>query len=243
MTIASGTDQHTIAAAALDIAAPLLQSTTPADNASGVEVADNLTLTFDEEVRAGNGSIVIHNAIGTVARTISVNDSSQVSFSGNTLTVNPASDLEFSSSYYVTLDGGVVLDSNGNAFAGITAETVFNFTTAAPVLLDDYELGTGTTGVVTVNGPPSSGTVNWADDGDMFKVNLVAGTTYQFDLVRTSDGLSDPYLQLFDSGLEPAGVDDDGGDAGNSRLFYLAPSTGTYHLAARDYSTGTGAYT
>ena len=239
----SGTGGYTIAAATVDVTAPLLQSTTPADNAASVAVAGNLTLTFNETVRAGNGSIFIHNANGTVARTISVNDISQASFSGNTLTINPAGDLAYSTAYYVTLATGVVLDSNGNSYAGITTATAFNFTTAAPPVLDDFELSTSTTGLVTVGGSASTGAINWADDGDMFKVNLVEGATYRFDLGRTSGGLVDPYLQLFDPALDLAGENDDGGDAGNSRLFYTAPSTGTYFLAAWDYSTGTGGYT
>ncbi|WP_442497499.1 Ig-like domain-containing protein [Methylobacter sp. sgz302048] len=118
-----------------DETAPTLQFTTPQDDALDVAVNSDITLTFDESIKAGSGNIVISDGLGDV-RTIDVNDGSQVSFgfskngTTNTVTINPAEDLLTDSNYFVQLDAGVVTDLVGNAFAGVSDETTLNFVTA-----------------------------------------------------------------------------------------------------------------
>jgi len=56
-------------------------------------------LPFNEAVVPGSGSIVIYNSNGTIAKRIAVTDTSQVTFSGNTVTVNPSTDLAAGRSY------------------------------------------------------------------------------------------------------------------------------------------------
>jgi methionine-rich copper-binding protein CopC len=107
--------------AVTDTTAPTLSSSSPTDGATDVAVASDLTLTFSETVKAGTGNIVITNATdSTDTRTISVTDTTQVSFSGTTVTVNPTSDLKAGAHYVVTLNSGVISDAAGNAFAGIS---------------------------------------------------------------------------------------------------------------------------
>lgn len=113
----------------LDTTAPTLSSSTPADNATGVPPSGNIVLTFSENVAAGTGNIVVSD--GTNSTTISVTDTSQVTFSGTTVTINPTDDASPSTSYYVQLAGGVITDTAGNAYAGIADTTTLNFTTAA----------------------------------------------------------------------------------------------------------------
>lgn len=114
-----------------DTVAPVISSFSPADGSTGVAVGANLVLTFNEAVRAGTGNVVIYNSSGTAVRTISVTDTSQVTFSGSTMTINPTADLAAGTSYYVQMVSGVVRDTAGNNFAGITTNTQFNFTTAS----------------------------------------------------------------------------------------------------------------
>jgi methionine-rich copper-binding protein CopC/Ca2+-binding RTX toxin-like protein len=113
-----------------DTTAPLLTGTSPLDNATGVAIGANLVLTFDEAVKAGTGNIEIHNASdGSIAKSIAVTDATQITFSGNQLTINPTTDLVAGADYYVTLASGVVRDLANNNFAGISSATAFNFTT------------------------------------------------------------------------------------------------------------------
>jgi len=108
---------------------------------------------------------------------------------------------------------------------------------------DDYPWSTSTTGVVSVDGASASGEIEVSGDNDLFKVDLVAGTTYVFNLSRTSSGgLSDPYLLLYDPSVTQVGSDNDSGGSRNSLLTYQADVTGTYYLGARDASNGTGIY-
>src|SRR6188508_358793 len=94
-----------------DRTAPQLQQTTPADNATGVAVSANLTLTFNEAVKAGAGNFEIRNAAnGTLVQSIAVTDASKVTFSSSQVTINPGSDLSPETSYYVTFASGVVRD-------------------------------------------------------------------------------------------------------------------------------------
>jgi methionine-rich copper-binding protein CopC len=113
-------------------AAPTLSSSSPADNASGIAVGSNIVLTFSEAVAAGTGNIVISN--GTDTRTISVTDTSQVTISGSTVTVNPTADLQAGSTYNVQMASGVIKDATGNNYAGISDTTTLNFSIPVPAV-------------------------------------------------------------------------------------------------------------
>ena len=117
----------------LDTTPPVLTSVSPTDNSTNVAPSSNLVLTFSETVVPGSGNIVIRNSNGTIAQSIPVTDSSQVSFSGNQVTINPSTDLAAGSGYYVNIASGVIHDVAGNNYAGISNSTSFNFTTDAPV--------------------------------------------------------------------------------------------------------------
>jgi len=86
-------------------------------------------LTFSEAVAAGTGDIVISD--GTDTRTIDVTDT-QVTISGNTVTINPTADLNPDTTYNVQLASGVLKDTAGNAYAGISNATTLNFLTGRP---------------------------------------------------------------------------------------------------------------
>lgn len=116
------------AAAAGDTTAPTLLATDPADNAGAVQPGANLTLTFNEAVRASAGNILLSG--GGVTRTIAVTDTSQVTFNGSTMTIKPNGDLAADTDYSVRFSTGTVCDTAGNAFAGLSSASQFNFHTA-----------------------------------------------------------------------------------------------------------------
>ncbi|TAN50348.1 MAG: hypothetical protein EPN21_09135, partial [Methylococcaceae bacterium] len=120
-------DESTFSFSTADTTAPTLTSSTPADNATSVAVSSNIVLTFNETVKAGSGNIVISN--GTDTRTIAVTDASQVTVSGSTVTINPTADLIGGSAYNVQLASGVIKDTAGNAYAGISNATMLDFAT------------------------------------------------------------------------------------------------------------------
>ena len=112
-----------------DTKAPELHATTPQDDATEVAMDAILTLTFDEAVMVGTGNIVISTLDGKEWLRINVQDSTQVQFSGNTVTINPATDFSAGTSYSVVISFGSITDTACNAFSGIVAQDGFTFTT------------------------------------------------------------------------------------------------------------------
>jgi serralysin len=135
-----------------DNTAPTLSTSTPADGATSVAVGANLVFNFSETVKAGTGNITIFRGNGQAAATIAVTDTTQVTFAGTTMTVNPAANLDFASGYYVNIAAGAVEDSAGNDFAGITGATALNFTTVTNTI-------NGTAGNDSLTGTASIDTI------------------------------------------------------------------------------------
>lgn len=107
---------------------PTVLSFTPSDNATNVPFNWGLGFQFSEFVQPGSGNIVLHAADGTVIETFSVTDPTEVGFNGELVGVHPSVWMSPGQSYYITVDAGAILDISGNAFAGITSSTTFNFT-------------------------------------------------------------------------------------------------------------------
>ncbi|MFA6901216.1 MAG: Ig-like domain-containing protein [Desulfurivibrionaceae bacterium] len=134
--------------------APTLSSSTPTDNATAVGLSDSLVLTFSENVTAGSGNILIKKlSDGSTVETISVNDA-QVTFNGTTgVTINPTANLTNGTTYFVTMDSGVILDTTGNPYAGIFGATTLNFTTVdtTPPMLSSSTPADNATGILVGN--------------------------------------------------------------------------------------------
>jgi len=121
-----------------DIVAPTLLHTSPDDNATAVPVGRNLSLDFNETVKAGSGNIVVTGGGKTL--TIAANDATQVTYSGEIVSINPAANLAPNTTYAVTIADGAITDLVGNKFAGIADSTTFNFTTAPATTLDAWTI-------------------------------------------------------------------------------------------------------
>jgi len=143
---------------AVDMLAPTLTASSPADDTMMLKVGNNLVLTFSQPVLAGTGSIVISNG-STDIRTIAITDSSQITISGTQVTINPTADLDPNSSYNLQMAAGVLVDTAGNAFAGIANASTLNFSTPPPVVpnIDLSAIAAGFGGFV-INGQAASDT-------------------------------------------------------------------------------------
>ena len=121
-------DTTTLSFTAADIAAPTLASSSPTDNATGVAVNSNIVLTFNETVQAGTGNITLFKSDNTQVEVFDV--TTDVTISGATVTLDPASDLDSLQGYYVQVASTAVQDTSNNAYAGISDTTTLSFTTA-----------------------------------------------------------------------------------------------------------------
>ena len=113
-----------------DTTAPTLSSSSPADNATAVDVNANIVLNFDESVDVETGNITIKKTSDdSTVETIDVTGA-KVSGSGSSqITINPSTTLDGSTEYYVLIDATAFDDSSNNSYAGISSTTALSFTT------------------------------------------------------------------------------------------------------------------
>ena len=122
-TVASG--------AATDTTAPTVLTFSPTSGGTGVAISSDIVLTFSEAVQLGTGLIEVHSGSATGA-VVATNTTETLTVSGNTLTINPTSDLASSTDYYVTLVQGSIQDLAGNGYSGTTA---YHFLTASAAIV------------------------------------------------------------------------------------------------------------
>ncbi len=218
-----------------DLAAPTLNSTNPTDNATGVAVNTNLVFTFNEAVQAGSGNIYIYNSDDTVARSIAVNDTTQINIVGNTVTINPSVDLANGSSFYIRLDSGVITDFVGNNFDGINDSSSLNFST---ISASNLTL-TGTSGANTLTGGAGNDTLNGLAGNDTLNglagndiLNGGAGT----DSMNGGDG-SDIYL-ISQATEHPVAEIADSGSSGTDEVRFTSTAKGAATLTLYAGDTG-----
>lgn len=166
---------------AADSAAPTISSVGPVDDSSDNNPASDLTITFSEFVQAGTGNIVIKTVAGdTLVETIAANDTSKVSISkptsgGSKATINPSAPLALNTAYYVEIDATAFKDKADNAYAGMSGNSTWNFTTKATDTFAPY-LRTVTLGAPSSSGITVSGKVN--EDATGYYVVMPAAATW-----------------------------------------------------------------
>jgi len=189
-----------------DQAAPALLSESPGADATNVAVGSNIVLTFDEPVQPGFYDFSLRVG-GQVKFSFDVNDTTQVTYSGNTVTINPGVDLEFGTNYIFSIAYSAVKDLNGNGFFG----TTFNFSTAASAPPGLVLTGTalsntliGGSGNDTITGLGRGDTLTGAGGSDKFVYNAVSeSTSITYDTIADFNASAD----VLDLWFQVTGVD------------------------------------
>ena len=94
------------------------------------------------------------------------------------------------------------------------------------------------------SGAPVAGTIDHAEDGDLFTLDAETGVLYQIDVVP--DTLADPVVVLYDGEARALAQDDDGGAGLVARLYWETTAAGRYFVEVRSVTFGdvpTGSYT
>ena len=113
-----------------DTGNPYLTSTTPAHQATGIAVNTNIVLNFSENVDVESGNITIKKTSDdTSVETIDVTGNTVTGSGSTQITINPSSNLDEITSYYLIIDATAFDDASGNSFGGISSKTTYNFTT------------------------------------------------------------------------------------------------------------------
>ena len=124
---ASASDVVRLTVTAPDTAAPIASTFNPLDESTDIAIYSNIVLTFNEAIARGAGNIVLKTAAGVTVATYDAASSTNLAVAGNTLTINPTSDLTNGTSYKVEFAAGTIKDLAGNSYAGTSS---YNFTTA-----------------------------------------------------------------------------------------------------------------
>jgi methionine-rich copper-binding protein CopC len=141
-----------------DVTPPTISSFIPADNAVGVNVNTNLTISFSEAISWGTGSVILYDGNDNVIQTIS-NGTPGSTVSGSTFFYNPPANLVINTPYYVKIDATAFKDAANNFFAGIADNVTWNFNTndvtppaliASPFVPADNAVGVAVTTPLTI---------------------------------------------------------------------------------------------
>jgi Ca2+-binding RTX toxin-like protein len=228
----------------VDATAPTLSSISPTAGATSIAVDANFVLTFSESVKAGSGNFLVKNGSATVA-TISVTDTSQVSFSGSTVTINPTNNLAGGVKYSLSVSSGVIKDSAGNNWSG-TGTTAYEFTTidtTPPTLAitsNRSSLTAGQTATITFTLSESSTDFAVGDmsvSGGTLSNFTGSGTTYTATFTPTANSTTAGVVSVASNTFSDAAgnFNTDGSDANNSLSLTIntrpVPTAGNDNLA------------
>ncbi|WP_294673016.1 Ig-like domain-containing protein [uncultured Fluviicola sp.] len=177
-----------------DVTPPTISSFIPADNAVGVNVNTNLTISFSEAISWGTGSVILYDGNDNVIQTIS-NGTPGSTVSGSTFFYNPPVNLVINTPYYVQIDATAFKDAANNFFAGIADNVTWNFNTnditppaliASPFVPADNSIGVALT-------TPLSITFNEAVQAGSGEIQLYDGSGV---LVEAYDVLTSPLISF-----------------------------------------------
>jgi len=152
---------------------------------------------------------------------------------------------------------GALITSNDDGGPGLNSRIEYTSNATFLRYLDVGSFGSGTGGytvtariddavddiygldAITVGGT-RTGTINTGADQDFYRVTLVAGQQYIFDV---DQGTVDPTLALRNSAGTQLLFNDDGGPGLDSRIEFTAATSGTYYLDVGSFGSNTGNYT
>ncbi|MCX7190383.1 MAG: Ig-like domain-containing protein [Methylotenera sp.] len=212
-----------------DTTAPTVTTFSPVDAVTGVAVDANIVVTFSEAVQKGTGLIEIHagSATGTVVESYEASTSSNLTFSGSTLTINPTANLANSTQYFVTFAAGSVKDLASNIYAGTTAydfTTIGDYNTINGTTGNDSTLTTGGAGKDHIFGLAGNDVIDGGADAD----SLVGGAGNDIYIV---DNTGDVVVEALNEGTDLVK---------SSVNFTLSDNIETLTLTGTDSINGTG---
>ncbi len=120
---------------------PKTNSLSPVDGSTAVPVESNFSVTFDQNVKKGNGFIhIVRASDDKSAVSVDVN-SSAVTISGATVTIDPPMNLRGLTDYYVRIDRGAILGTDSFIRPGTTLLTQdFELMTLQPAVFETVGL-------------------------------------------------------------------------------------------------------
>ena len=214
-------------------------SSTRAELAVGGEVAGTIDYSGETDwyrvaVQAGHTYVVdiVGHSLG--APFVNLLDAE-----GNYLPIGDADANAVQRGFTATADGVIFASAEG-----ASVEDVGDYRLTAREIVGDVAGDVATATALTL-GVPVAGMIDYVDDGDWYRLEVVAGRTYVIDLAGADSGagtLSDPYLVLRDAiGAELAN-DRNGGTGSDAQLGFTAVADGTVFIAAAGENGARGSF-
>ena len=116
--------------------APSVSIFNPIHSATGVPIDSNIILTFNETIQRGTGSIFLRDAENIIIESFDSAFSNNLSFSDETLSINPTNDLENNTQYFLTVSSGSIRDLAGNGNAEITFYSFITLSQTIDTIVD-----------------------------------------------------------------------------------------------------------
>jgi Ca2+-binding RTX toxin-like protein len=173
---ANRTDLFDISHLFADTTPPTISSFSPAAQAVNVMPNSDIVLTFSEPVQKGSGLVTISTADGTPVASYDVSNSTNLTLSGSTLTINPSTDLNINTTYTVSVGAGSIHDLAGNNYIGTSS---YSFTTAAGMILNGTsgnDVLLGSAGADVINGAGGNDTITGGAGNDVITFGTGIGT-------------------------------------------------------------------
>ena len=190
-TAATDAASITIDTSITDTTAPTLQSSNPSDNATGVALSANIVLNFSEVVTAVNSKdILLKNSSGTVQ---TFNLPGQASVSGASVTIDPSSDLDSGTDYWIEISSGAFKDAANNVFIGISNATTLNFTTSGtPPTTTTTTTVAATTTTIAATTTTASPTRNVTTT----VASLIVNNSRRISICHATSSATNPYVLI-----------------------------------------------
>ncbi|HLO38339.1 MAG TPA: Ig-like domain-containing protein, partial [Lacibacter sp.] len=129
-------DDFSIEANPVDLIPPTVTTLVPANGTTNTPVNLSASVTFNEDVVKGNGTIVLKKiSDNSIVQTINVADAILVA---RTLSVT-LNNLQVNTQYYLEVSAGAIADLEGNPFAGITGNSTWAFTTGINIYVANFQ--------------------------------------------------------------------------------------------------------
>jgi len=117
---------------------PILIATNPQDDSTRVPINSDIILIFNKAVNCESGSINIESEDNSSSYAVNLPNEIVTGCGTENITINPPTDLEYETEYYVLIENTVFEDELGNSYKGISDKNEFNFKT--PIELTDPTL-------------------------------------------------------------------------------------------------------
>lgn len=180
-----------------DTTPPAIATLSPTNGATGVAGSSVLTVTFNEDITLGSGTITVKAVSGDALFETFTVPSAAVSLTDRTLTLTPSNSFAPNGSYYVELSAGVVVDTAANPSAAVSGSGVWAFTVAGPDVTGPQIVSTApVTGAVQV-ALDASYTINYDEELTVGTGNILFKDAVSGDTLLTLPVTDDSQVLVF----------------------------------------------